>query len=125
MAQRCPNELSTRQQSFWMRSSAQTRHTLKECSARGRPLWRPRRCILHRGSPIADRMRLAAPNKCLVTSNKYRMGGEATKERENPETNLGPPDEADNQNQVHRTTNCARDARASKLQSRPLDRVMF
>jgi hypothetical protein len=32
----------------------------------------------------------------LALNNKSRTGGEATKERENPETNLGPPDETDN-----------------------------
>jgi hypothetical protein len=29
----------------------------RECSARSRPAWRLRRCIPHRGRPIADRTR--------------------------------------------------------------------
>jgi len=48
---------------------------------------------------------MAATNKCLAQNNKSLTGGKTTKERENPEINLGPPDETDNQNQVHRTTN--------------------
>jgi hypothetical protein len=33
------------------------------------------------GSPIANRTRLAAPNKSLALIHKSRTGGEATKER--------------------------------------------
>src|SRR5262249_5441545 len=50
----------------------------------------------HPPQAIADCMRLAATNKCLALSNKSCTGGEATKERENTETNLGPPDGTDN-----------------------------
>jgi len=39
---------------------------------------------------------MASTNKYLALSNKSRTGGKTTKERENPEINLGPPDETDN-----------------------------
>jgi hypothetical protein len=70
---------------------------------------------------------VAAKDKCLAQGNKSSAWHEATNRRENGKPALIPLDvfnETDNQNKVHRTANCARDARASKLQSRSFGRVI-
>ena len=67
----------------------------------------------------------SATTAATLKRSTVPMAGGWLRNRDRQTLKQKPPDDPDNQNQVHRTANCARDARAPELQSRLLGRIII